>query len=549
MLVAGPFGINAHIPERSLLEEMVEARIEWARIDVIWAVIEPEEGVYDWGLYDQLIDEAGDRGVRLYATLQGTPGWATDGDPLRGVPSNPETWQEFCYRAASRYRGRVDAWGFWNEPNNDRFWQGSRSEYIETILLRGVRAVRAVDPDALVCAPESAHLESGHWDDWLEEVIGAAGWLLDVVTHHVYPGDADHRDVTEDLDEDPDWPWEPPSVRKVLNDAGWGGQPFWLTETGVQSARHGEQAQAGFYDGLLRTWFGDGSDGWIDRVFFYELADGPEYPDISWGILGPPPERRRKPAYIAYTEFTATAATDGAEVIGIDLPDLLRAYEVFDGCITFRNTGRTTWSSPEYGVHAEMSPHSGWLLSIGGLPESVAPGESVTVPLTVGAPYGYNSDRQLEIRLEVSLQRERRRFGTRAKRAITLSRFAPLRIERQPVSVAAALGATVRFVIEVDSETETVYQWRRDSIDLEEGGRFVGVTSSLLEVRDVGRDVAGDYDCVVSNRAGSGVSRDAVLLVVGDEPPRRPEERRAAREEILRLWRAFRDGERGSDRE
>lgn len=48
------------------------------------------------------------------------------------MPDNPADWYDVCFRAATRYRGRIDHWGMWNEPNLDNFFQGANAATTST---------------------------------------------------------------------------------------------------------------------------------------------------------------------------------------------------------------------------------------------------------------------------------------------------------------------------------------------------------------------------------------------------------------------------------
>lgn len=95
------------------------------------------------------------------------------------------------------------------------------------------------------------------------------------------------------------WDVEAPSVREVLKLTGWYRQkPFWLTETGWESASVSEAGQATAYSGLLGDWFGVNRD-WVDKVFFYELIDPPD--SSTFGVLRA--DGNPKPAYDALRSF------------------------------------------------------------------------------------------------------------------------------------------------------------------------------------------------------------------------------------------------------
>ena len=345
---ASLYGVNAHVPSPAVLDEIAASGARWVRIDVAWSSVEPAPDRFDWAIYDELVDGALERGLRLYATLSDTPAWATDGEAGRGVPRSAADWYDVCYRAAARYRGRIDHWGMWNEPNVERFWAGGRGDYIDIILKPGAAAVHAASPTARVCGPELAHLRSGHWDAWLRDVLKRASASLDVVTHHIYPDGASSRSVVDLLSKGSGYPWDPPAVKKVLQDTGWLGKPFWLTETGYSSGAtgSGEQAQAAFVANLAGALFGpERTVFWVHKVFFYEITDDPRFAPAALGLLGPPPEYRRKAAFGELQRVAVTLAADDAEVVRVDFPEWLPAGAAAQGTVTVRNTGTTAWSA------------------------------------------------------------------------------------------------------------------------------------------------------------------------------------------------------------
>ena len=320
------YGINVHAPAGSqlnfLFDKVEAAGIGWVRIDLVWANVEAQEDVYNWALYDALVAAAQARGLKILAIVAYTPGWATDGPPVAGVPRDVTDWEEFCFLAADRYADTIHAWEIWNEPNLDHFWDGTRSEYINLILRPGADAIRAADPDAQVGGPGLAHLVSGDqdWYRWLLEILQQAGDRFDFATHHAYDNDG-RVDVTEKLNEDtlfgddPDlWDLVPPSTREVLIEAGWFPRPVWLTETGWATDQVTEAQQAVYYGDFLSRWFvGDPGHDWIDRIFFYVIQDFTTPGIPQWGVLRT--DGSEKPAYVVYRDFIGgdTIFQDGFE--------------------------------------------------------------------------------------------------------------------------------------------------------------------------------------------------------------------------------------------
>jgi hypothetical protein len=315
---ASPYGINAHTPEGPagdlLLDQAQAAGIRWLRIDFSWQDLEPSRGIFNWQVMDALTAAAASRGLQLFASVGGTPAWATDGLPYSGVPRNVADWTDFCTRSVQRYKTSIRAWGFWNEPNLSGSWDGTRQQFIDIILKPGADAVHAADPGARVAGPELAHLVGGGalWYRWLADIIQQMGSQLDVVTHHAYSisgsaGVTAKLDATTTFGMNPAyWDYIAPSVREVLVSTGWFGRPFWLTESGWASNLVGEAAQASYLTGLLNDWFTEAPGrGWVGKIFFYELIDDGRPGIDLFGILRS--DLTRKPAYDAYRSFIQAA--------------------------------------------------------------------------------------------------------------------------------------------------------------------------------------------------------------------------------------------------
>ncbi len=310
--VNSPYGINAHAPAGAnltpLFDKVQAAGLGWVRIDFNWFAIETSQDVFNWSIYDSIAGSASARGIRIFATLAYTPQWATSGVQQTGVPNSPADWYDFCFRAAQRYPS-IQHWGMWNEPNLSQFWAGTRTQYINDILKNGADAIHAANPAAKVCGPETAHIGSTQWFHWLRESILQASGKLDIVTHHMYDNDG-NGDITNKLEDSTFCGtnsncWNssfPPSVKEVLQNTGWYGNPFWFTETGWGSDVVGESNQAAYYNGLLTDWFtGLPNRDWLHKVFFYEVQDDPTPGVTKWGILNA--DFTEKPAYTSYKNF------------------------------------------------------------------------------------------------------------------------------------------------------------------------------------------------------------------------------------------------------
>jgi hypothetical protein len=396
---ASPYGVNVHAPQGQqlgfVLDHVHAAGIGWVRIDFVWSNVETAPGVFDWSVYDALVNAAAARGVSIYATLAYTPAWATHGPATTGVPDDPATWADFCARAAQRYAFSIQYWGMWNEPNLSKFWSGTRQQYIDDILIPGADAIHGANKAAKVGGPELAHVSSTQWYYWLRDVLGQAAAHLDFVSHHVYDSDGNgavtgRLNASTPFGGDPGlWTIIDPSVKEVLQDAGWWGKPFWLTETGWESAQVSEPGQAAYYTGLLDDWFtGAGGRGWISQIFFYEIEDPPDG-SSTWGVLRS--DGSEKSSYVAYENFITAHTfrpTDTAQLVASNLPTSMETGQTITVRLTFKNTGLSTWTeAAQYRLAAanDQDAFAGprQFLAPG---ESIAPGQRVTFSFTMTAP-------------------------------------------------------------------------------------------------------------------------------------------------------------------
>lgn len=86
-------------------------------------------------------------------------------------------------------------------------------------------------------------------------------------------------------------------------------------------------------------------------------------------------------------------------------------------------------------------------------------------------------------------------------------------IDRQPMSVAVDSGQLAELDVQVtDGRPPLAFRWRRDGVELSEGGPFSGVHTPRLTIA-ASDAVAGTYDVVISNPQGQVVSRLALVAV------------------------------------
>jgi len=90
----------------------------------------------------------------------------------------------------------------------------------------------------------------------------------------------------------------------------------------------------------------------------------------------------------------------------------------------------------------------------------------------------------------------------------------PPEILAQPEGQTAILGSNVTFIVIARGTAPLAFQWRKDGIDLTDGGSISGANLAVLTIAAAGYSDAGNYSVSITNIAGSTTSADASLVVV-----------------------------------
>jgi hypothetical protein len=169
---------NEEIARRDL-QLIRDAGFGWVKQNVGWRDVEGmAKGHYDWYFTDRIVAEAQQMGLKVLFRLDHEPVWAMppEGDAsTNGPPGDPQDLGDFCHALAERYRGRVQAYQVWNEPNLTREWGGQQPDparYVETLRACYI-GVKTADPDALVISAGLAPTGNG-----LPEAIPDIDYLI-----------------------------------------------------------------------------------------------------------------------------------------------------------------------------------------------------------------------------------------------------------------------------------------------------------------------------------------------------------------------------------
>ncbi|MGI8959264.1 MAG: GH39 family glycosyl hydrolase [Bryobacteraceae bacterium] len=159
---------------------------------VTWRDLEPKKGEFQFARLDRYVALAEQKHVAVLLPLVSTPAWASSRphEDLRNTPKGSaaeplqaEDWRNFVRTVVERYRGRIEAYEIWNEPNVRMFWTGSVDQLV-ALTRDAYRIIKGIDAAALVVLP-SATTETG--PQYLDAFLRRGGAQYgDVVGYHFY---------------------------------------------------------------------------------------------------------------------------------------------------------------------------------------------------------------------------------------------------------------------------------------------------------------------------------------------------------------------------
>jgi hypothetical protein len=133
--------------EYALLDRMGAS---WILTTFYWNEIEEEEDRWNFDYYDTYVDTARAAGKKIIGVLAYDTAWIhKDGKTHKYIPPDKvHLFLNYVRRTAERFKGRVNAWCIWNEPNFG-FWNGSRNEFL-SLALKTADAVREIDSEVIL---------------------------------------------------------------------------------------------------------------------------------------------------------------------------------------------------------------------------------------------------------------------------------------------------------------------------------------------------------------------------------------------------------------
>jgi hypothetical protein len=194
---------------------------------VDWPNLEPSRKKWDFEKLDLYVKLAEQHHVTVMLPLVFTPQWASSrpDEPSSYAPGNaaePKVmadWEDYVRTVATRYRGRIQEYEVWNEPNLKEFYTGSIPQLVEMARI-AYTTLKEIDPSVTVCSPSPT---AKYGVDWLDRYLKAGGRsYADVIGYHFYVNPNAPETMLPLIRE----------VEEVMGRNGVSNKPLWDTETG-----------------------------------------------------------------------------------------------------------------------------------------------------------------------------------------------------------------------------------------------------------------------------------------------------------------------------
>ena len=301
-------------------DRAAQAGVEWERLIFPWALIQPS-GPDSWtnGYFtDQQVAQEAARGIELMGLAVYTPDWASS-TPRNPKATNPPAnlylpfddpknyWGQFMFKLAQRYRGQIDTWSIWNEPDmasaqTNYTWDGSVDDFYQLVKVAS-QAIKKANPNARVALPGLTYW----WDKengrplYLGRLLDVAGRDPTAAAHGYYFDIVDLHQYTNPLNA-----FVAARVfQRALSQHGL-SRPLWMSETNVApfddptgptvQTFHATLDQQAAY---IVEAFALARAAGLERASVYKMADErPEGPGELYGLVRN--DGSARPAFQAY---------------------------------------------------------------------------------------------------------------------------------------------------------------------------------------------------------------------------------------------------------
>ncbi|MCL2265972.1 MAG: hypothetical protein FWC22_08020 [Treponema sp.] len=193
--------------------------LSWTLYTLDWYWIETVQGVWNFSRFNSRIDNLKAAGIKVIGLLAYDVPWIHEGGGNhRYVPVDKLPYfLEYVRRTVENFKGRVDAWCIWNEPNF-HFWTGTEDEFIE-LSRQTADVIRETDSDAVILGG-SFNRFIFFPEKFIRKLFESGAMeKVDYVAFHPYEITIPRAVRTYER------------FRKIVDDYGF-GEKIWITEMG-----------------------------------------------------------------------------------------------------------------------------------------------------------------------------------------------------------------------------------------------------------------------------------------------------------------------------
>ena len=290
------------------------------RVPLDFAVIGRTAGTYDWGGFDGLVRDTGQRSISPLFVLKGCPTRLCPSSPVPSGGIALTEWKAFVTAAVKRYGTGgtfwaanptltprpITLWQVMNEVNGADEWPSPNAAAYASFFVTTSQALKAADPAAKAVVAGLPEIMTIWMKDFLPALYAQPGFkaAVDVIAIHGYaPSPSATAKVLD-------------TARAVMLNNGDGAKPIWVTEFAwATSGLAGDPFVVS--DATQATYLREAGDlmvacaaRWnLQRAYWFGWKDPKAAGDGYWGYhVGlHRADGTAKPALTAFDEFTSGA--------------------------------------------------------------------------------------------------------------------------------------------------------------------------------------------------------------------------------------------------
>lgn len=182
---------DAFDPEKAY--DKIEAiGVKWVRIQSGWQKTEKEKGVYDFAWLDAIVDNIIARNMKPWMCVcygnklyggQAEEYFGAVGCPPIHTEEQRTAWHNYCVALAKHYKGRVDHFEIWNEPDGSLWKHGPCGTELGEFTKASAKAIKEGNPDTYIIGVALARPRVKFLNEAFK--TGMAEYL-DAVSYHAY---------------------------------------------------------------------------------------------------------------------------------------------------------------------------------------------------------------------------------------------------------------------------------------------------------------------------------------------------------------------------